>query len=166
MSDIAHNLAIVRERIARAAEKSGREAHAIRLIAVTKSMPVERIKVAIATGLTEFGENRVQEATEKFAVSQVYMQGFDKYTARRSFILGAESGNFYLGATYKRADCTKLLTQSENCIGAGRGKEKFGTLHRGVSSQIEITNRPTEDFVAHTTANQEKPESLLLTRFH
>jgi len=65
MGDIADNLARIRERIALAVEKSGREAQAIRLIAVTKSMPVERISEAIEAGLTEFGENRVQEAEVK-----------------------------------------------------------------------------------------------------
>lgn len=69
MGDIAYNLAVVRERIARAAEKSGREAQAVRLIAVTKTMPVERIREAIEAGLTEFGENRVQEAEMKFAMA-------------------------------------------------------------------------------------------------
>ncbi len=67
MGDIALNLAVVRERIAKAAKKSGREAQAVRLIAVTKSMHVARIKEAIEAGLTDFGENRVQEAAEKFA---------------------------------------------------------------------------------------------------
>lgn len=67
MGDIAHNLAVVRERIAKAAEKSGREAQAVRLIGVTKTRPIEQIKEAIEAGLTEVGENRVQEAAEKFA---------------------------------------------------------------------------------------------------
>ena len=69
MSDFADNLAVVRERIAWAAEKSGRAAHAVRLVAVTKSMPVARVRDAIDAGLTEFGENRVQEAAEKFSVA-------------------------------------------------------------------------------------------------
>lgn len=64
---LAHNLRIVQERIARAAEASGRTAEAITLVAVTKTHPVAMIEAARALGLVHLGENRVQEAEEKFA---------------------------------------------------------------------------------------------------
>jgi pyridoxal phosphate enzyme (YggS family) len=57
----------VRERIALAAERSSRNADAVTLITVTKSVQVERIREAIAAGATHLGENRVQEAQAKFA---------------------------------------------------------------------------------------------------
>ncbi len=68
MGDIENNIRVVRERIARAAEQAGREAQSVRLVAVTKTVPVARISEAIEVGLSEFGENRVQEAAEKFAL--------------------------------------------------------------------------------------------------
>ena len=67
---LAHNLRVVRERIARAAEASGRAADAITLVAVTKTHPVAMIEAARALGLVHLGENRVQEAEEKFAGQQ------------------------------------------------------------------------------------------------
>src|SRR5437879_4885359 len=59
------NLQSVRETIARSAERAGRDPGEIVLVAVTKTLPVERIREAIALGLTQLGENRVQEALPK-----------------------------------------------------------------------------------------------------
>ncbi len=62
---IAGNLGIIRDRIALAAARSGRCAGDITLIAVTKKMDVPRIREAIDAGVTDIGENYVQEAIEK-----------------------------------------------------------------------------------------------------
>lgn len=67
MVDIAANLARVRERIARAAERAGRRAEDVLLVGVSKTVEVERIRAAVAAGLPALGENRVQEAREKIA---------------------------------------------------------------------------------------------------
>ncbi|MGQ9525948.1 MAG: YggS family pyridoxal phosphate-dependent enzyme [Armatimonadota bacterium] len=63
--DIRANLERVRERIARAAERAGRSANEILLVGVTKQVPACRIREALACGLTDFGENYVQEAIPK-----------------------------------------------------------------------------------------------------
>ncbi|MFC1556397.1 YggS family pyridoxal phosphate-dependent enzyme [candidate division KSB1 bacterium] len=63
---IAENISAVRGRIGRAAEKSGRRAEEITLVAVTKTHPPEIVDEAIRCGLTDIGENRVQEAEQKF----------------------------------------------------------------------------------------------------
>jgi pyridoxal phosphate enzyme (YggS family) len=62
---IAENLARVRERIAEAAAKAGRAADEIALVAITKTHPAEKVRVAIEAGQTLFGESRVQEARAK-----------------------------------------------------------------------------------------------------
>ena len=67
MSTIAEYLIGVRERIFRAAEKTGRSGEEIRLVAVTKTQPVEAIREAVAAGVGELGENYVQEAERKLA---------------------------------------------------------------------------------------------------
>ena len=67
MTTIEKNLADVRERIARAAAKAGRDADEIKLIAVSKTHPAARIEDALAAGVTAIGENRVQEAEDKIA---------------------------------------------------------------------------------------------------
>ncbi|MFP4114498.1 MAG: YggS family pyridoxal phosphate-dependent enzyme [Spirochaetota bacterium] len=64
---VAERLQNVRERIARAAELSGRSADEVRLLAVTKTHPRELVDEAIAAGHSLFGENRVQEAGRKYA---------------------------------------------------------------------------------------------------
>ena len=67
MPDIATNLERVRERLARAAERAGRQPDEVLLIAVSKTVEVERIRAAVAAGVTALGENRVQEAKTKIA---------------------------------------------------------------------------------------------------
>lgn len=66
MSDPTARLADVRDRIARAAKSARRKADEVTLVAVTKQRGIEEIEPLIAAGVTEFGENRVQEAAEKW----------------------------------------------------------------------------------------------------
>ena len=62
---VGEKLEQVRQRIAEAARRAGRDPSGVRLIGVTKGVPVERIREAIACGMSEIGENRVQEAALK-----------------------------------------------------------------------------------------------------
>jgi pyridoxal phosphate enzyme (YggS family) len=62
---IAENITRVRERIAAAAARAGRDPSTITLMAVSKTFPAERIAEAYASGLRVFGENRVQEFASK-----------------------------------------------------------------------------------------------------
>ena len=57
----------VKYRIACAAEKSGRDTSEIKLVAVSKTHPIETIEEAIEVGITVFGENKVQEGVDKIA---------------------------------------------------------------------------------------------------
>jgi pyridoxal phosphate enzyme (YggS family) len=63
---IAGNLAAIRERIEAAARGAGRTADAVTLVAVSKTQPQGVVRAALAAGQRVFGENRVQEALEKF----------------------------------------------------------------------------------------------------
>ncbi len=63
---IADNLRRVRERIAAAAIRAGRDPGSVTLVAVSKTKPAEAVLAALAAGQTVFGENRVQEAAGKF----------------------------------------------------------------------------------------------------
>ncbi len=65
MTEIQDKIRKINDRISEAALRAGRTAEDIKLIAVTKTHPVERIREAIEGGLNYFGENRVQEAAEK-----------------------------------------------------------------------------------------------------
>lgn len=68
MNPIAKNLQDVRAAIAAAAQRSRRDPAAVRLVAVSKTVDLERIRAAIDAGQDLFGENYLQEAREKIAV--------------------------------------------------------------------------------------------------
>ena len=65
MSQIAQNLEEVRRHLAAAAQRAGRDPAAVRLVAVSKTVPVELIRQAVAAGQRLFGENYLQEARGK-----------------------------------------------------------------------------------------------------
>lgn len=60
-------LASVHERIAAACRRAGRDAGAVRLLPITKTVPASILRIAHEAGINAFGENKVQEATAKFA---------------------------------------------------------------------------------------------------
>jgi PLP dependent protein len=62
---IAENIAAIQERIARAAARAGRSPESVVLMAVSKVVEPERIRQAYQAGIRVFGENRVQEFSEK-----------------------------------------------------------------------------------------------------
>jgi len=62
---VGEGVEAVRQRIAAAAGRTGRDPTGVRLIAVTKAVDVAHILEAVAAGITEIGENRVQEALAK-----------------------------------------------------------------------------------------------------
>jgi hypothetical protein len=66
MSRIEENLKGIKSRIQQAAVESGRRGEDIRLVVVTKTVSLDRIEEAIRCGIEIIGENRVQEAEEKF----------------------------------------------------------------------------------------------------
>ena len=64
-ADIEENIKRIRENLGEAALKSGRSPDDIRIMAVTKTVPFERVNFAASRGLTLLGENRVQEFLQK-----------------------------------------------------------------------------------------------------
>ena len=66
MEDIKGNLQTVHGRIERAAGKAQRPAEDVLLVAVSKTRTPEEINTAIAAGVTDIGENKVQEIMDKF----------------------------------------------------------------------------------------------------
>ncbi|MDX1623256.1 MAG: YggS family pyridoxal phosphate-dependent enzyme [Gemmatimonadota bacterium] len=63
---MTRRIARVRETIATACERAGRDPDEIRIVAVTKGHPATTLRSALEAGLEEIGENRVREALEKF----------------------------------------------------------------------------------------------------
>lgn len=74
---IAARRAEILGRIARAAERAGRDPSAVALLAVTKTHPAEVVRQAALAGLTRFGENRVAEGTAKIAALAAEWPGLE-----------------------------------------------------------------------------------------
>lgn len=64
-ADFEHNIAAVQCRITAAAERAGRDAAGIRLLPVSKTVPEDRIRLAVQAGCRTLGDNKVQEAKRK-----------------------------------------------------------------------------------------------------
>ena len=69
MISIADRLSGIRARIDAAARSAGRDPASVRLIAVSKTFPIDAVRQAYAAGQRDFGENRVQEALQKISES-------------------------------------------------------------------------------------------------
>ncbi|MBU0952090.1 MAG: YggS family pyridoxal phosphate-dependent enzyme [Elusimicrobia bacterium] len=63
---ISDNLNQIREKIAKSAQKTGRKVDEITLVAVTKTVEIDKIEELIGLGVKNIGENRIQSATTKF----------------------------------------------------------------------------------------------------
>lgn len=68
MELLEENLLHVQENIKKACERAGRETSEVTLIAVSKTKPVSDLQTVYEAGVRQFGENKVQELTEKYEV--------------------------------------------------------------------------------------------------
>ena len=66
MASIRENFLRMQDRITAAAERAGRDVRSVQIVAVSKTKPVSLILEAIDAGVTDIGENRVQEAMGKY----------------------------------------------------------------------------------------------------
>jgi PLP dependent protein len=66
MGTLHANLDLIQQKIHRAADRAGRDPDSIELMAVTKTLEASAYQMAHAAGIGLFGENRVQEAIEKY----------------------------------------------------------------------------------------------------
>ena len=63
---IKENLSEIKENIRLACERAGRSPEEVTLLAVTKTIDADRINEAVSLGVTDLGENRVQEFLSKY----------------------------------------------------------------------------------------------------
>lgn len=73
MNPIVDNLSSINQRIADAAARSHRTPDSIRFVAVTKGRSVPEIQKILAAGIRDIGENRVQEAQQKYTVVNAFV---------------------------------------------------------------------------------------------
>ena len=89
--DVAENLRKIRERIREACAACGRDESEVTLMAVTKTVPPERVNKALDAGVRLLGENRVQECCEKYqsyhcTAEQIHLIGHLQTNKIRSII--------------------------------------------------------------------------------
>lgn len=72
---IAERLTEIRARIVAAARPAGRDPSSVRLVAVSKTFPIESVREAFEAGQRDFGENRVQEALQKVELALQKIEG-------------------------------------------------------------------------------------------
>jgi pyridoxal phosphate enzyme (YggS family) len=80
-------LSAIERRIGAAADMAGRKREAVTLIAVSKTHPADRIEPLLAAGHRDFGENRVQEAQDKWPVLR------ERYPDARLHLIGQLQSN-------------------------------------------------------------------------
>lgn len=144
--DIAVNLERLQRTIAAAAERSGRPAQAVTLVAVSKTVPADRIREAYLAGQRVFGENRVQEAVAKVAALAE-----DMLDARWHLIGHLQSNK--AGAAVEAfsliesVDSLKLATRL-NALAARHGKSVPVLLEVNVAGEESKEGFSADDFWA------------------
>jgi hypothetical protein len=143
--NIAARLAVVRGRIAAAAQRAGRDPKAISLVAVSKFHPVAAVREAYAAGQRCFGENRVQEAEEKKRLLIPLVQNADPL---RLELIGALQSN-----KVRRALATVSRIQSIDStplgVRVGRTATEMG-LVMPVLIQVDLAGEATKAGVPET----------------
>ncbi len=146
---IATSLAEIQLNIARAAQDDGRNAHAVTLVAVSKKQPDERIIEALDAGIRVFGENRVQEAQERWAVRRV------QYPDLKLHLIGPLQTNKSEDAV-QLFDVIESLDREKLALSLAKAMDKHGTrpecliqVNTGDEDQkAGITPADALDFVA------------------
>lgn len=137
---IAENLAVIHARIVAAAVQAGRDPAAVTLIAVSKTQPREAVLAALAAGQILFGENRVQEAAQKFPVP-----------GARLHIIGGLQTNKALEAV-RLADSIDSLDRPRLSDAIAAAAEKAGRLPE-LLVQVNIGDEPQKAGVAMADAD-------------
>lgn len=136
--ELRDRILTVQERIARAAEQAGRDPKEITLVAASKMNDAERVRAAIAAGITVCGENRVQELLEKY--EQNAYEGADLQfigtlqTNKVKYLIGKVSliqsvGSVHLGEAIAKEAAKRGVRQDILLeVNIGREQAKSGLL--------------------------------------
>ncbi len=155
-TSISENLNMVLSQIHEAEKKSGRGENSVRLCAVSKFHPLESLVSAVDAGQMLFGENRVQEACEKFsALSEMFAA--EKREMPILHIIGSLQSNkvrkaLEYASCIQSVDRESLLAEIEKqCAKMDRTVEIYFELHTGEESKsgyssVEGIFRSAENF--------------------
>jgi len=152
---IRENAADVEARIARACERAGRKRDEVTLVAVSKTFPASFVDEAIAAGIAEVGENRVQEAREK----KPLVQG-----AARWHLIGHLQTN-------KAKDAVKLfdVIQAVDSLDLAEKLARAADAHgkrQEVMLQVNIGDEPQKSGIARAEVEAVVRQALALASLH
>ena len=132
--DVSQNLRRVRTRMEEAAREAGRDPSAVTLVAVSKTMPADRIAKAIDAGQRVFGENRVQEAEQKWPGLRALQPNI------RLHLIGALQTN-KVGKAVELFDVIETVDRPKLAHALAREMEKTG-LRRDCFIQVNTGAEP------------------------
>ena len=138
---VADRLREAEERIDAAARRAGRSSKEVRVLAVTKFHPVEAVRTAYAAGVRVFGENRLQEALEK------YPEFLSSHADASVHMIGHLQGNKVKKAVelyecIQSVDSVDLLVEiDKRAKAAGRRVDVMLELHTGEESKSGFPDR-------------------------
>jgi pyridoxal phosphate enzyme (YggS family) len=142
---LVDRIAAVRERMAAAAGRAGRAAEAVTLIGVAKRVTAERVAAAVRAGLTDIGENYLQEARTKLPEVRASLEQSGHKCPKWHFIgqlqrnkAGVVAETFDVIQTLDRARLGRDLDR--RAAAAGRGLE--------VLLQVDLSGEPGKGGIA------------------
>ncbi|MHB9130750.1 MAG: YggS family pyridoxal phosphate-dependent enzyme [Armatimonadota bacterium] len=133
IEDITQRLAEVRGEMADAAARAGRRPEDIRLVAVTKTHPASVLEAAVHAGVTEIGENYIQEAVDKFQ-----QLGWPEVTAGHAPVIRHAIGRMQSNKVRPALRWFEMVQTVDSVELAQRIDRIAGELERTVSVLLEI----------------------------
>lgn len=124
---------VINERIHAAAEKSGRPAEAVTLLAVTKTVPAERINEVMSLGVLNIGENKIQEAVAKRPLLSSGHSGVHHFIGHLQTNKARKAVEYF--DVIQSVDSPKLA-QALDKIAGDMGK------HQRVLAEIKLSDEP------------------------
>lgn len=146
---LAARYRLISERVSFAAREAGRAETDVTLIAVSKTHPVATLREALAAGVVEFGENRVQEATEKRA----QLAGDAKRNRVRWHLIGNLQANKARRAV-QTFDCIHTLDSATLAARLDRICDEEERAKLPVLIQVELGGESTKAGVAESELAQ------------
>jgi hypothetical protein len=146
--DVAANLTAVRERMATACVRAGRDPDAVRLVAISKRIALERVVAGVLAGQLDLGENRIQDALprqEELTAALAAHAGAEPPPVRWHFV-----GHLQRNKASKAAGRFTLIHGVHSAeLGArlGRRAEALQTV-QPVLLQVNVTAEPQKDGLA------------------
>jgi pyridoxal phosphate enzyme (YggS family) len=146
LSAVARSLSALRDRVALATQRAERPAGCVHLVAVSKTHPQTIVREALAAGQLLFGENRVQEAMEKFPALR------EEFPGLRLHLIGGLQTNKARDAV-RLADVIEVLDRPRLADAIADAAQKEGRMP-SLLVQVNVGDEPQKNGVARMAADE------------